>query len=84
MLVARRIFQDSPDHMLGTLVKHANIPADGVFHRALYDSEMTTKLWLAMLDDISERYNRHDIPFSLLQKLAKTPKNAVHKLLARS
>ena len=23
------------------------IPADGVFHRALYDSEMTTKLWLA-------------------------------------
>ncbi len=81
MLVARRIYQDAPDHKLGTLVKYANIPADGVFHRALYDSEMTAKLWLAMLDDIDRRYNIASIPFKLIQKLTKTPKKSVSKFL---
>ncbi len=47
MLMSRRIFQEAPNHKLGSLVKYASIPVDGVFHRALYDSEMTTKLWLA-------------------------------------
>jgi len=81
MLAARRIYQDAPNHQLGTLVKYANIHSEGVFHRALYDSEMTTKLWLAMLEDIGDRYNIQDIPFALITKLMKTPKNAVHKLL---
>lgn len=81
MLVARRIYPNAPDHKLGTLVSYANIPSEGVFHRALYDSEMTAKLWLAMLDSMSGQYDLSDIPFSLLQKVAKTPKNAVSKLL---
>jgi len=83
MLLARRIYQDAPDHKLGTLVKYVNIPGDGGFHRALYDSEMTAKLWLAMLDDIGGRYDITSIPFTLIQQLTKTPKNAVHKLLER-
>lgn len=81
LLTARRIYQDAPNHKLGTLVEYANIPADGVFHRALYDSEMTTKLWLAMLDDISEQYAIVSIPFTLIQKLTKIPKNNVRKFL---
>jgi DNA polymerase-3 subunit epsilon len=81
MLVSRRIYQDAPDHKLGTLVKHANIPTDGVFHRALYDSQMTTKLWMAMLGNIKQQYDIPDIPFNLLQKLAKTPKKNVHNFL---
>jgi len=81
MLISRRIYQDAPDHKLGTLIKHANIPTDGVFHRALYDSQMTTKLWMAMLGNIKQHYDIHDIPFNLLQKLAKTPKKNVHSLL---
>ena len=81
LLTARRIYQDSPNHKLGTLVDYANIPTDGIFHRALYDSEMTTKLWLTMLDSITERYAITSIPFSLIQKLTKTPKNNVHKFL---
>ncbi len=81
LLVARRVFQDAPDHKLGTLVEYANIPSDGTFHRALFDSEMTTKLWVAMLDDITLRYNISSIPFSILQKLTKTPKKDVHKFL---
>jgi DNA polymerase-3 subunit epsilon len=77
MLTARRIFQTAPDHKLGTLVELMNIPVEGVFHRALYDSEMTAKLWLAMLDNIREHYVLPAIDFRQMQKLAKTPKHAV-------
>jgi DNA polymerase-3 subunit epsilon len=42
---------------------------------------MTAKLWMAMLDDISQRITAKDVPFRLIQKLAKTPKNGVNKLL---
>ena len=81
LLSARRIYRDSPNHKLGTLVDYINIPTDGVFHRALYDSEMTAKLWLAMLDNIAEQYAIEPIPFTLFQKLSKTPKNKIRNLL---
>lgn len=81
MLMARRVYQNAPDHKLGTLVSYANIPSEGIFHRALYDSEMTTKLWLAMLDEISQQYGINSIPFTLMQKITKTPKNDVHHFL---
>jgi DNA polymerase-3 subunit epsilon len=81
--MSRRIYQNAPNYKLGTLVEYANIPADGAFHRALYDSEMTTKLWLAMLDNISQQYDIESIPFTLTQKLTKTPKHDVRKFLQR-
>jgi len=81
MLAARRVYQQAPNHQLGTLVAYMNIPIEGVFHRALYDSEMTTKLWLAMLDNIGQKYELADIPFSVMQGLTKTPKHAVHSFL---
>lgn len=83
LLVARRIFQDAPSHKLGELIKYTNIPSDGGFHRALFDSEMTTKLWLVMLDEIKSRYRLANIPFPLLQKLVKTPKKSVDSFLRR-
>ncbi len=83
LLVARRILQDAPSHKLGELIKYTNIPSDGGFHRALFDSEMTTKLWLVMLDEIKSRTQLADIPFNLVQKIAKTPKKSVDKLLLR-
>ena len=83
MLMSRRIYQNAPNHKLGTLVEYVNIPSDGAYHRALYDSEMTTKLWLAMLDNISEQVEIESIPFTLTQKLTKTPKQDVRKFLRR-
>ena len=77
MLAARRIYQQAPDHKLGTLVEYMNIPVEGIFHRALYDSQMTAKLWLAMLDNVRQQYVLSEIDFRLMQKLAKTPKHAV-------
>jgi len=81
LLVSRRIFQDAPDHKLGTLVRFAGIPSDGTFHRALYDSEMTAKLWLTMLDSIRERFDIYPVPFLLVKKLEKVPKKSVQKFM---
>lgn len=82
LLLSRRIFQDSYNHKLGELVRFCNIESDGDFHRALYDSEMTAKVWMAMLESMGERYEIYDISFDLIKKLTKTPKNKVNKLLS--
>lgn len=83
LLVARRLYPHAPDHKLGTLVRYKNISAAGSFHRALFDAQMTAKLWLAMLDDICLQANITKVPFSLIQTLSKTPKNQIAKLLAK-
>lgn len=83
LLVARRIYQDAPNHQLGTLINYKNIPSNGNFHRALFDSEMTAKLWLAMLDEIANRYNLDSIPIALIKKICKTPKKSVHKMMEK-
>jgi DNA polymerase-3 subunit epsilon len=82
MLAARRLCQDAPNHKLGTLVDYLCIPSEGAFHRALYDSEMAARVWLAMLDSIEAQYQLADIPFQLMQKLNVTPRRAVHTLLS--
>jgi len=82
LLVARRLYQDAPNHKLGTLVNYKNIPTDGVFHRALADSEMTTKLWLTMLNDITQRYAIAPISFPLIQQLMKKSKTSTHQFLS--
>ena len=83
LLVSRRINLNAPNHKLGTLIRYKNIPSDGAFHRALFDAEMTAKLWLSMLDDIEEKITGEFVPFALIKKLSKTPKNDVSKLLVK-
>lgn len=82
LLLSRRLYQTAPNHKLGTLINYKGIASNGSFHRALYDSEMTAKLWLAMLDDIQQHAGIEQVPFSLIQKLSKTTKANVSKLLA--
>ena len=83
LLLSRRLYPAAPNHQLATLLKYANIAADGNFHRALYDSEMTAKLWLALLQTISERCGLSPVPFALVKKLAKVPKKSVPEFLAQ-
>ena len=83
MLVSRRVYPDAPSHKLGTLVEYKCIPTSGIFHRALADAEMTTHLWLQMLDDITDRHCIEDIPFSLMQELSRVPKAAAKGYLKR-
>ena len=82
LLVSRRINLAAPDHKLGTLIRYKEIASDGAFHRALFDAEMTAKLWLDMLGDIEERINHKFVPFELIKKLSKTPKSGVSQLLS--
>ena len=81
LLVARRLYQQAPNHRLGSLITYKNIPSEGGFHRALFDSQMTAKLWMVMLEDITQIITAEDVSFRFIQKFAKTPKNAVNALL---
>ena len=81
MLASRRLYQDAPNHKLGTLVAFHRLPTDGTYHRALADAEMTAHLWLKMLTDIEDNYELKHIPFTLMQDIAKTPKAKVDRFL---
>ena len=82
MLIARRIYQNAPNHKLGTLVGYKHLPNDGTFHRALADSQMTGHLWLAMLDDIKAKHSFSNVPFSVMQKLSLINKHSAASYLA--
>ena len=81
LLVSRRINIDSQSHSLGNLVNQLNLSEEGSFHRALFDAQMTAKLWLHMLDNIKDTYGIKRPPFSLMQQIANTPKKKVPKTL---
>ncbi len=83
MLVARRVYPDAPNHKLGGLIEYTNIPTEGIFHRALADSEMTAKLWLKMIEDLYKRYTLQNVSFSLMQKLSRTSKRKVNQFMSR-
>ncbi|MGR5150423.1 3'-5' exonuclease [Photobacterium swingsii] len=83
MLIARRLYQSAPNHKLGSLVEYKNIETDGVFHRALADSEMTAKLWMQMLEDLHLEFKIQQPSFELMQKIAKKNKAAVPMFLYR-
>lgn len=81
MLASRRMYQDAPNHKLGTLVAYHHLPNDGISHRALADAEMTAHLWLKILSDIEEEFLIERIPFSLMQNISRTPKSSIHDYL---
>jgi len=82
LLLARRLYQQAPNHKLGGLISYKDIASDGTFHRALFDAEMTAKLWQVMLEDLNANYGISEVPFSLIKKLTKTPKKSVNDLLS--
>lgn len=81
LLVSRRLNQDAPSHKLGDLVRFKQIDNDAVFHRALADAEMTAKLWMLMVNDLQSR-GISEPSFALMQKIGKTSKSAIDKLLS--
>lgn len=80
MLISRRLIQDAPTHKLGDLVRHKRIEHDGVFHRALADAQMTAKLWMLMIREL-EQQRIVNPSFALMQKISKTSKNTVMRML---
>ena len=82
LLVSRRLNQQATSHKLGDLVRYMQIDNDGIFHRALADSQMTAKLWLLMLDGLKQQ-GIQTPSFDLMQKIGKTSKSAIEKLLEK-
>jgi DNA polymerase-3 subunit epsilon len=82
LLTSRRLYQEAPNHKLGTLVNYKGIKSSGSFHRALYDSQMTANLWVTMLEDIHQQITADEVSFAFIQKLMKTPKNKVSGLFS--
>jgi DNA polymerase-3 subunit epsilon len=83
MLASRRLYPDAPNHKLETLVRYKSLKTDGIHHRALADAEMTAHLWMRMINDIKSSFGIQEIPFQLMQQLAKVPKRNLHEFLMK-
>ncbi len=69
MRIARRLYPESPNHKLGTLVTFTGVPVTGAFHRALADAEMTALIWIKMMGLLESRYGIQTIDTGLLQSI---------------
>lgn len=81
MLLAKRVFPKAPSYKLGELIKYAGINHSGDYHRALYDSEMTARLWFAMQQKLQSDYGVHRLSFKLASQLAKAPKSKLQAIV---
>ncbi len=83
VLLSRRLIQDSPNHQLGTLAHYLNLqrPAEGSYHRALYDVLLTVELWKHIEGVIRERLGDRIPDQDVYRTLMRTSKAAVWKYL---
>ena len=84
MLLARRIYPGAPDHKLGTLVRHLELPSAIRHHRALADAEMTAHLWVRMVSDIKQQYGLSTVPHAFLRAMQKSPKAQMNSCVERA
>ena len=86
VLLSRRVFPNTANHKLGTLVQHFNLPTSGQAHRALADAEVTAHLLLhlmAELRHLGERFNIDIISHELLTTIQRAPRAQLELCLAR-
>lgn len=69
MRIARRVYNDAPNHKLGTLVTHAGLTFLGRAHRAMADAEMTAKLWSEMERRLRHEFGLPYVPLELMGRL---------------
>lgn len=83
LLLARRIYPNAPNHKLGTLVRYAQVPMAGRYHRALADAEMTANLFLRMEEELIRRYRLGSVPHALWQAIQATPRHKLEACIER-
>ena len=83
MKLSRRLIQDAPNHQLGSLAHHLDLPrpGEGSSHRALYDVMLTVELWKRIDSIVSERLGGKAPDHEMYQALMKKPKATVWKYL---
>ena len=87
LLLARRLYDEAPNHKLGTLAEFHGLPRSGRAHRALADAEVTAHLLLRMQRDVERRF-ADDLPgagvtHGLLAALQRAPRGGLGKCVAR-
>jgi len=83
MLLARRVYQQSPNHQLATLVTYLGLPNAGRYHRALADAEMTAHLMVRLVADLKQGYRLNTVPHEFLRSLQKAPKAQINAWIER-
>ena len=81
MRLSRRIYPDSINHKLLTLVKMLSLPQDGRAHRAMADAEMASHLWCRIQGDVAKAYAIRAVSHELLTRVQNTAKAKVPMLL---
>ena len=71
MLLSRRIYPNSLNHRLSTLVQLLGLPQTGKAHRAMVDAEMTSHLWCRIQQDVSKTYRIQSVNHDLLTRVQK-------------
>lgn len=83
MLVARRIYPNSPNHKLGTLATFAKLPSTGKAHRAMADVELTAHLLCHMEATLAQRFQIPYISHELLRSLQKAKVSNIQTCLKK-
>lgn len=84
MLLARRIYQASPNHQLATLVGYLGLPCAGRYHRAMADAEMTAHLLTKMVADLKRRYGLSRVSHEFLRSIQQAPKTKLEAYVERA
>jgi DNA polymerase-3 subunit epsilon len=74
LLLARRVYPESVNHRLSTLVRLLGLPQTGRAHRAMVDAEMTSHLWWRIQQDLATNHGLRNVNHALLEKLQKVPR----------
>ncbi|QJD28649.1 3'-5' exonuclease [Methylococcus geothermalis] len=82
LLLSRRIFPQAPNHQLGTLVRHLDLPTAERAHRALADAEMTAHLLVSLLGSIQDRFGVGSVSHALLRAIQGAPKHHLARIIA--
>jgi len=75
MLLSRRIYPNSPNHRLSTLVQLLGLPQSGKAHRAMVDAEMTSHLWCRIQQDVSKAYSILNVNHAILLRAQKATRD---------
>jgi DNA polymerase-3 subunit epsilon len=85
VLLARRLYPESPNCKLGTLAQFHELPATGRAHRALADAQVTAHLLLRMQRDLARRYADElgdcEVDHGLLFQLQRASKTALKRCI---
>ena len=77
LLLARRLYPESPNHRLGTLAALHRLPLAGRAHRALADVQVTARLLLQMQRDLTQRYALPAAPHALLMQVQRATRDGL-------